>query len=103
MIFLYIYIFWILNSVFVISMATRNRTVLFRKHRDAVKSVRAPLSSSASGSGGPVIEMTSLLRSNRSSYAPLSTEDPGPSSRYVFFFFVVIFIYLISLYFLFGC
>lgn len=61
-------------------MATRNRTVLFRKHRDAVKSVRAPLSSSASGSGGPVIEMTSLLRSNRSSYAPLSTEDPGPSS-----------------------
>ncbi|KAK4282539.1 hypothetical protein QN277_013901 [Acacia crassicarpa] len=63
-------------------MATRNRTVLFRKHRDAVKSVRAPLSSSASGSGGPVIEMvsTSLLRSNQSSYAPLSTEDPGPSS-----------------------
>ena len=69
-------------------MATRNRTVLFRKHRDAVKSVRAPLSSSASGSGGPVIEMASLLRSNRSSYAPLSTEDPGPSSRYVFFFFM---------------
>ncbi|KAF7818166.1 Syntaxin-43 [Senna tora] len=63
-------------------MATRNRTLLFRKHRDAVKSVRAPLSSSASGSGGPVIEMvsTSLLRSNQSSYAPLSTEDPGPSS-----------------------
>ncbi|GMY16993.1 syntaxin-43-like isoform X1 [Fagus crenata] len=61
-------------------MATRNRTVLFRKHRDAVKSVRAPLSSSASGSGGPVIEMASLLHSNRSSYAPLSTEDPGPSS-----------------------
>lgn len=43
--------------------------------------MRAPLSSSASGSGGPVIEMvsTSLLRSNQSSYAPLSTEDPGPS------------------------
>jgi len=72
-------------------MATRNRTAMYRKHRDAVKSVRAPLSSSASGSGGPVIEMTSLLSSNRSSYAPLSTEDPGPSryaSRcFLFFFF----------------
>lgn len=44
-----------------------------------MKSVRAPLSSSASGSGGPVIEMASLLSSNRSSYTPLSTEDPGPS------------------------
>lgn len=60
-------------------MATRNRTVVYRRHRDAVKSVRAPLFSSASGSGGPVIEMASLLGSNRSSYAPLSTEDPGPS------------------------
>ncbi|XP_062145209.1 tlg2p-like protein a isoform X1 [Alnus glutinosa] len=65
-------------------MATRNRTAMYRKHRDAVKSVRAPLSSSASGSGGPVIEMASLLSSNRSSYAPLSTEDPGPSSRDAF-------------------
>ncbi|KAJ1412585.1 Target SNARE coiled-coil-like proteiny domain [Sesbania bispinosa] len=64
-------------------MATRNRTLQFRKHRDAVKSVRAPLSSSASASGGPVIEMvnTSLLRSNnRSSYTPLSTHDPGPAT-----------------------
>ncbi|KAK8711499.1 hypothetical protein V6N13_146781 [Hibiscus sabdariffa] len=64
-------------------MATRNRTVQYEKTRDAVKSVRAPLSSSASSSGGPVIEMvnTSFLRNNRSSYAPLSTEeDPGPSS-----------------------
>ncbi|XP_012490375.1 tlg2p-like protein a isoform X1 [Gossypium raimondii] len=64
-------------------MATRNRTVQYKKTRDAVKSVRAPLSSSASSSGGPVIEMVnaSFLRSNRSSYAPLSTEeDPGPSS-----------------------
>ncbi|KAL9332304.1 hypothetical protein ACSQ67_001914 [Phaseolus vulgaris] len=61
-------------------MATRNRTVEFRKHRDAVKSVRAPLSSSASASStGPVIEMVSLLPSNRSSYAPLSTEDPSTS------------------------
>ncbi|KAK4558973.1 hypothetical protein RGQ29_008285 [Quercus rubra] len=65
-------------------MATRNRTVVYRRHRDAVKSVRAPLFSSASGSGGPVIEMASLLGSNRSSYAPLSTEDPGPSSRDAF-------------------
>ncbi|WVZ05096.1 hypothetical protein V8G54_018442 [Vigna mungo] len=62
-------------------MATRNRTVEFRKHRDAVKSVRAPLSSSAASasSTGPVIEMVSLLPSNRSSYAPLSTEDPSTS------------------------
>lgn len=64
-------------------MAARNRTVQFRTHRDAVKIVRAPLSSSMSGSRGPVIEMvsTSLLgSSNRYGYAPLSTEDPGPSS-----------------------
>ncbi|KAK2364718.1 syntaxin [Trifolium repens] len=65
-------------------MATRNRTLEFRKHRDTVKSLRTPLSSSASASsGGPVIEMvnTSLLRSNnRSSYTPLSIQDPGPSS-----------------------
>ncbi|KAL2954066.1 hypothetical protein AAZX31_19G200800 [Glycine max] len=64
-------------------MATRNRTIEFRKHRDAVKSVRAPLSSSASASTGPVIEMvtTSLLPPNRSSsYAPLSTQEPAPST-----------------------
>ncbi|XP_007051030.2 PREDICTED: syntaxin-42 isoform X1 [Theobroma cacao] len=68
-------------------MATRNRTVQYKKHRDALKSVRAPLSSSASGSGGPVIEMVnaSFLRSNRPSYTPLSTEeDPGPSSSGAF-------------------
>lgn len=81
-------------------MATRNRTALYRKHRDACKSVRAPLSSSASGSGGPVIEMVtgSLLRSNRSSYAPLSTEDPGPSwyspFSIMFCVFVVFFVRL---------
>ncbi|KAG4913725.1 hypothetical protein JHK82_054313 [Glycine max] len=64
-------------------MATRNRTIEFRKHRDAVKSVRAPLSSSASASTGPVIEMvtTSLLPPNRSSsYALLSTQEPAPST-----------------------
>lgn len=66
-------------------MATRNRTALYKKKRDASMSVRAPLSSSESGSTGPVIEMVSgsFLRSKHSSYTPLSTEDPGPS-RYVF-------------------
>ncbi|CAO2839790.1 unnamed protein product [Amaranthus hypochondriacus] len=69
-------------------MATRNRTALFRKHRDAIKAVRTPDSSlmpggSAGRAGGPVIEMTSLLNSNASSssYAPLSTDDPSTSSR----------------------
>uniref|UniRef100_A0A5B7AGA6 Syntaxin N-terminal domain-containing protein n=1 Tax=Davidia involucrata TaxID=16924 RepID=A0A5B7AGA6_DAVIN len=69
-------------------MASRNRTILYRKYRDALKSVRvptsSPLSSSSpsSSSGGPVIELatSSLLHPNRS-YAPLSTEDPGSSSR----------------------
>ncbi|XP_022759683.1 syntaxin-41-like isoform X1 [Durio zibethinus] len=68
-------------------MATRNRTVQYKKHRDALNSVRAPLSYSASGSGGPVIEMVNapFLRSNRSSYTPLSTEeDPCPSSNGAF-------------------
>lgn len=52
-----------------------------------MKSVRAPLSSSAYGSKGPVIEMVnaSFLKSNRSSYTPLSTDDdPGPSSSDAF-------------------
>ncbi|KAG7576170.1 Target SNARE coiled-coil homology domain [Arabidopsis thaliana x Arabidopsis arenosa] len=76
-------------------MATRNRTLLFRKYRSSLRSVRAPMGSSSSStvtehnsltgakSGlGPVIEMasTSLLNPNRS-YAPVSTEDPGNSSR----------------------
>ncbi|CAA3020220.1 syntaxin-43-like [Olea europaea var. sylvestris] len=62
-------------------MATRNRTILYKKYRDALKSVRVPSGSSPSSSGGgPVIELstTSLLNPNRS-YAPLSTEDPGTS------------------------
>lgn len=66
-------------------MATRNRTILYRKYRDALKSVRLPSPSSAGGGGGgggrgPVIELStaSLLNPNRS-YAPLSTEDPGTS------------------------
>ncbi|XP_030474490.2 syntaxin-43-like isoform X1 [Syzygium oleosum] len=66
-------------------MATRNRTQIFRKYRDALKSVRAPAGSSpgtSSSGAGPVIEMvsTSLLNQHRS-YAPLSTEDPGSASR----------------------
>ncbi|CAA0822328.1 Syntaxin-43 [Striga hermonthica] len=65
-------------------MATRNRTILYRRYRDALKSVRVPAGSSPSssgGGGGPVIELStsSLLNPNRS-YAPLSTEDPGTSS-----------------------
>ncbi|KAL1211759.1 Syntaxin-43 [Cardamine amara subsp. amara] len=74
-------------------MATRNRTLLFRKYRNSLRSVRAPMGSSSSStvtenisltgakSGiGPVIEMasTSLLNPNRS-YTPVSTEDPGNS------------------------
>ncbi|XP_051145569.1 syntaxin-43-like isoform X2 [Andrographis paniculata] len=64
-------------------MATRNRTILYRKYRDALKSVRLPSPSGGGGGGGgrgPVIELstTSLLNPNRS-YAPLSTEDPGTS------------------------
>ncbi|XP_047976629.1 syntaxin-43-like isoform X2 [Salvia hispanica] len=60
-------------------MATRNRTILFRRYRDALKSVRVPAGSSSSG-GRAVIELstTSLLNPNRS-YTPISTEDPGTS------------------------
>ncbi|KAJ4719372.1 putative Syntaxin [Melia azedarach] len=64
-------------------MATRNRTLIYKRYRDALKSVRAPTSSSAKTSGnGPVIELvsSSLLNQNRS-YAPLSTDDPSNSSK----------------------
>ncbi|KAF5454154.1 hypothetical protein F2P56_023838 [Juglans regia] len=68
-------------------MAMRNRTLIFRRYRDALKSVRLPSSSppaysSTSSAAGPVIELvnTSLLNPNRS-YAPLNTEDPGNSSK----------------------
>ncbi|KAL0858035.1 hypothetical protein Bca101_063189 [Brassica carinata] len=62
-------------------MATRNRTLLFRKYRNSLRSVRAPMTEAKSGVG-PVIEMasSSLLHPKRS-YAPVSTEDPGSSSR----------------------
>ncbi|RCV19891.1 hypothetical protein SEVIR_4G012600v4 [Setaria viridis] len=68
-------------------MATRNRTPLYRKYRDALRHVRSPVGAPSSsggggggGGGGPVIEMASLLRSDRP-YAPLSTDDPSGSSR----------------------
>ncbi|GJY63434.1 syntaxin-43 isoform X1 [Tanacetum coccineum] len=64
-------------------MATRNRTLIFRKYRDALKSVRAP---SSSGGGG-VIEL-GLLKQN-TNYAPLSTEDPGTSSYTIHLLLVV--------------
>ncbi|MQL71160.1 hypothetical protein Taro_003435 [Colocasia esculenta] len=69
-------------------MATRNRTPLYRKYRDALRNVRVASPAShhhqggaSSSRGGPVIEMVnaSLLHPNRS-YAPLSTDDPGVSS-----------------------
>ncbi|KAJ8623300.1 hypothetical protein MRB53_031829 [Persea americana] len=67
-------------------MATRNRTPLYRKCRDALRHVRSPTissssSASASTSRGPVIELvsTSILHPKHS-YAPLSTDDPGNSS-----------------------
>ncbi|KAK6941039.1 Target SNARE coiled-coil homology domain [Dillenia turbinata] len=63
-------------------MATRNRTTIFRKYRDALKSVRvsSPSMPSTSGSGGPVIEMSSLLQSKHP-YAPLSTDDSDSHAR----------------------
>ncbi|GAB2277393.1 Syntaxin-43 [Dionaea muscipula] len=67
-------------------MATRNRTILFVKYRDALKSVRVPSSSlssssSSSSTAQKSIEMvsSSLLHRNHR-YTPISTEDPGGSS-----------------------
>ncbi|CAN7107760.1 unnamed protein product [Brassica rapa subsp. narinosa] len=50
-------------------------------YRNSLRSVRAPMTESKSGVG-PVIEMasTSLLHPKRS-YTPVSTEDPGTSSK----------------------
>nr|XP_043626981.1 syntaxin-43-like [Erigeron canadensis] len=64
-------------------MATRNRTFLFRRYRDALKSVRVVAVSSAAPvvSADGSVEMSPRIRQNRS-YAPLSTEDPGTSSSY---------------------
>ncbi|KAD6795522.1 hypothetical protein R6Q59_020582 [Mikania micrantha] len=68
-------------------MATRNRTFVFRRYRDALKGVRVPtgrshvISNSFGAGDGPVIEMSNatMLKQNRS-YVPLSTEDPGTST-----------------------
>ncbi|PRQ45739.1 hypothetical protein RchiOBHm_Chr3g0494921 [Rosa chinensis] len=63
------------------SMVTRNRTLLYRKYKDALKTVCSLVSSSASASTsssvcGSVIKLSLLMHKNRS-YALLSTEDPG--------------------------
>ncbi|XP_071736969.1 syntaxin-43-like [Rutidosis leptorrhynchoides] len=66
-------------------MATRNRTLLFRKYRDALKSVRAPSSIFSASGGGPVIELADAGSFKQNSkYAPLSTEEPGTSSAGAF-------------------
>ncbi|XP_065853821.1 syntaxin-43-like [Euphorbia lathyris] len=68
-------------------MATRNKTLLFKKYRDALKSVRVPTglsnqsTTSTSSGGGPVIELVSASLLPNRSYAPLSTEDPGNSGK----------------------
>ncbi|KAJ3689501.1 hypothetical protein LUZ61_018665 [Rhynchospora tenuis] len=63
-------------------MATRNRTPLYRKYRDALRSVRVPTVSSSYANGGPSssVEMASASLLKNPSYAPLSTEDPTNSS-----------------------
>ncbi|XP_076958251.1 tlg2p-like protein a [Bidens hawaiensis] len=67
-------------------MATRNRTFIFWRYRDALKSVRAPTSgrshaAASSGGGGPVIEMSNATPFKQTrSYAPVSTNDPGTST-----------------------
>lgn len=62
-------------------MATRNRTPLFRKYRDALRQVRVSSSSgypsSSSLSGGPVIEMATapFLNQKAAGYNAVSTID----------------------------
>ena len=69
--------------------------MIFRKYRDALKTVRAPTSSGGGRGNGPVIEMVnaSLLHPNRS-YTPLSTEDPG-NSRSLFSFLFSLCVWLL--------
>ncbi|KAK4751117.1 hypothetical protein SAY87_004599 [Trapa incisa] len=63
-------------------MATRNRTLLYRKYRDALKTVRPASTSLPLGyAGGPVLEMvSSSIAKQTHSYARLRTDDPGYSS-----------------------
>ncbi|KAJ4802721.1 Syntaxin [Rhynchospora pubera] len=63
-------------------MATRNRTPLYRKYRDALRSVRIPTVSSSYANGGPSssVEMAAASLLKNPSYAPLSTEDTTNSS-----------------------
>ncbi|MCO5559270.1 hypothetical protein L7F22_012866 [Adiantum nelumboides] len=61
-------------------MATRNRTPIFRKYRDALRQVRlsspSGQPSSSSLSGGPVIEMaTAPFLNQKAGYNPISTID----------------------------
>lgn len=58
------------------AMASRNRTILFRKYRDALKSVRVV--PSAAQKGIELVNSSLLNRDGR--YTALSTEDPGASS-----------------------
>ncbi|KMT13811.1 hypothetical protein BVRB_4g076580 [Beta vulgaris subsp. vulgaris] len=69
-------------------MASRNRTILYKKYRDALKSVRSPAiegvsSSTNTTSSQQSVELTttSLLHRGTRSYTALSTEDPGTSSK----------------------
>lgn len=66
-------------------MATRNRTALYRKYRDALRSVRVPTVSSSHVNGGSSssVEMANASLLKNRSYAPLSTEDPS-NSRFDF-------------------
>ncbi|GJU68304.1 syntaxin-43-like protein [Tanacetum coccineum] len=59
-------------------MATRNGTFMFKRYRDALKTVWLPSYTADASGGGPVIEMTGIKQTR--SYAPLSTIDPGTSS-----------------------
>nr|GEU61901.1 syntaxin-43-like [Tanacetum cinerariifolium] len=54
---------------------------MFKRYRDALKTVRLPTYNADAGGGGPVIEMTGIKQTR--SYAPLSTIDPGTSSSFV--------------------
>ncbi|XP_021742637.1 syntaxin-41-like isoform X2 [Chenopodium quinoa] len=62
-------------------MTSRNRTILFRKHRDALKSVRTPIEGTTSHQHSIDLAATSLLHRGARSYTPISSEDPGTSRK----------------------